>query len=61
MVSVHPSSAIRKPSSSLVMFESNGTAWNVYASDVGPLPLDVPSPSPSGSQPSPPSAPFFLD
>jgi Lipoprotein LpqB beta-propeller domain len=61
MVSVHPSSAIRRPSSSLVMFESNGAAWNVYASDVGPLPLDVPSPSPSGGQPSPPSAPFFLD
>jgi hypothetical protein len=60
-VSVHPSSPTRALSGRLVMFEAGTAGYTVYSNTVSLIVVDGPSPSPSGAQPPPPSAPFFLD
>lgn len=60
-VSVHPSSPTRIPSGRIVMFEASSVGYTVFSTTVSPIALDGPAPSPSGNQPPPPSAPFFLD
>jgi hypothetical protein len=60
-VSVHPSSATRTQLEGLVMFEANAAGYTVYTTEVLPILVDGPAPSPTGTPPQSPSAPFFLD